>query len=311
MAKKKRARDSAWSEAKRRCRLNAETLRMAKELGLNPRSLIKNIPSKAEPWKAPVHVWVREMYERRRSGASEKRAAKGKDGKRHPNESARGGMEPSPDGVGPSQIIPASPAKPRDGFIPRDRGARFQDQSPISLSEEGPPDDSGEDTFWDLEGGGRFDETAPAEETTAEENRLLVRRRNDFRLAADRIAEALSAIPSVRRVVLFGSVAAPLEKEVPRFREFRRAGIALWHECKDIDLIVWVANLDNLKVLQRARSQALNDLLRDMDVGARPFLQQHEGFTLLSDALAPERTVVLYDRDREWGGETGEEDLPF
>jgi len=52
---------------------------MAKELGLNPRSLIKNIPNKAEPWKAPVNAWVREMYERRRSKASEKRAAKGKD----------------------------------------------------------------------------------------------------------------------------------------------------------------------------------------------------------------------------------------
>ena len=79
MAKKKRERDSGWDEAKRRCRLNAETLRMAKELGLNPRSLIKNIPNKAELWKAPVHVWVREMNAKRRSKASEKRAAKGKD----------------------------------------------------------------------------------------------------------------------------------------------------------------------------------------------------------------------------------------
>ena len=52
---------------------------MAKELGLNPRSLIKNIPNKAELWKAPVHVWVREMYERRRSKASGKPAMKGKD----------------------------------------------------------------------------------------------------------------------------------------------------------------------------------------------------------------------------------------
>jgi len=352
MAKKKKEQDSGWAEAKRRCRLSAETLRMAKELGLNPRSLIKNIPNKAEPWKAPVHVWVREMYERRRSKASEKRAAKSKDGKRHPNVSARGGMEPRLDGVGPSQTMPASRAKPRDDFIPRDHDARFQDQSQISFSEEGPPDDFGEDTFWDLGGGGCFDETTPGAEQIAEENRLLVRRWNDFRLAADRVAEALSATPSVRRVVLFGSVTVPLEKEVPRFREFSRAGIALWHECKDVDLAVWVGDLSDLKQLQRARSQALNALLNGSNVGvahhqvdiflfepgtdrylgrlcvfgrcpkgkpechvagcgASPFLQQHEGFTFPSDALAPERSVVLYDRDREWSGETGQEELPF
>jgi hypothetical protein len=46
----KRRREADWAEAKRRCRLNAETLRMAKELGLNPRSLIKNIPNKSQPW---------------------------------------------------------------------------------------------------------------------------------------------------------------------------------------------------------------------------------------------------------------------
>ena len=54
-----------WAEAKRKCRLNAETLRMARELGLAPKSLIKNIPSPPEPWKAPVHVWIREMYAKR------------------------------------------------------------------------------------------------------------------------------------------------------------------------------------------------------------------------------------------------------
>ena len=68
MAKKcTEKREAEWAEAKRKCRLNAEAMRMAKELGLNPRSLIKNIPNRAEPWKAPVHVWIREMYEKRGS----------------------------------------------------------------------------------------------------------------------------------------------------------------------------------------------------------------------------------------------------
>ena len=37
-----------WAEAKKKCRLNEEDIRMAKEMGLNPKSLIKNIPSPRE-----------------------------------------------------------------------------------------------------------------------------------------------------------------------------------------------------------------------------------------------------------------------
>ena len=57
-----------WAEAKRRGGLSAEALAMAKELGLNPRTLIKNVPSRAEPWKAPLEEWVRDLYSKRRSG---------------------------------------------------------------------------------------------------------------------------------------------------------------------------------------------------------------------------------------------------
>lgn len=46
--------DQLWQEAKKRCRLDDKDIALAKRLGLNPRSLIKNIPSKSEPWKAPV-----------------------------------------------------------------------------------------------------------------------------------------------------------------------------------------------------------------------------------------------------------------
>jgi hypothetical protein len=40
---------------------------MAKELGLNPRSLIRNIHSPKQQWKAPVEEWVRDIYHRRHS----------------------------------------------------------------------------------------------------------------------------------------------------------------------------------------------------------------------------------------------------
>lgn len=37
-----------WAEAKKKCRLNEEEIRMVKEMGLNPKSLIKNIPNRAD-----------------------------------------------------------------------------------------------------------------------------------------------------------------------------------------------------------------------------------------------------------------------
>lgn len=52
-----------WAEAKKRCRLNQADIQMAKELGMKPKSLIKNIPSPNQQWKAPVKRWVRELYE--------------------------------------------------------------------------------------------------------------------------------------------------------------------------------------------------------------------------------------------------------
>ena len=56
--------EQLWQDAKKKCRLTDEDIARAKRLGLNPRSLIKNIPSKSEPWKAPVSEWLREMEEK-------------------------------------------------------------------------------------------------------------------------------------------------------------------------------------------------------------------------------------------------------
>jgi hypothetical protein len=41
-----RQKEAEWNEAKRRCRLTDEEVRMAKDLGFQPRSLIKSIPSR-------------------------------------------------------------------------------------------------------------------------------------------------------------------------------------------------------------------------------------------------------------------------
>ena len=61
-----------WKEAKKKCRLNNEDIKIAKELGINPKSLIKNMPNKNEQWKAPVSIWLREMQEKRQKKSLQK-----------------------------------------------------------------------------------------------------------------------------------------------------------------------------------------------------------------------------------------------
>ncbi len=61
MSKNKKSSD--WAEAKKRCRLNQADIQMAKELGMTPKSLLKNIPSPAQQWKMPVKDWIRDLYE--------------------------------------------------------------------------------------------------------------------------------------------------------------------------------------------------------------------------------------------------------
>ncbi|MBI2319892.1 MAG: hypothetical protein HYU75_23565 [Betaproteobacteria bacterium] len=70
MKLKRSDQQQLWAEAQRRCRLSDEAVRMAQELGLSPTSLIKNIPSSKQQWKAPVEEWVRGIHEKRHRAAS-------------------------------------------------------------------------------------------------------------------------------------------------------------------------------------------------------------------------------------------------
>jgi hypothetical protein len=90
-----------------------------------------------------------------------------------------------------------------------------------------------------------------------EQNRGLLRLQHDFRRAADIVTDALMRFEEVEAIAVIGSVAKPLWKEVPRFREFRRAGIEVWHECKDLDLAVWISSQHRLGELRLARDRAL------------------------------------------------------
>jgi hypothetical protein len=76
--------EAQWQEAKKKCRLNTEDIALAKQLGLNPKSLIKNIPNKSEPWKAPVKEWLHEIAEKRNAETEKKKRRKDKSGQ-NPN----------------------------------------------------------------------------------------------------------------------------------------------------------------------------------------------------------------------------------
>jgi hypothetical protein len=57
--------DPMWAKAKQVCRLNMDDIRMAKELGISPKSLMKNQPAPSQRWKLPVKLWIRELHEKR------------------------------------------------------------------------------------------------------------------------------------------------------------------------------------------------------------------------------------------------------
>jgi len=288
--KSKNKKEELWVEAKRKCRLNGNDIRIAKELGLNPRSLIKNIPSKSEPWKLPVKAWILEMYEKRQEKTARNKARKERMTAAH---------------------------------------------SPIVV--EQPVEDSATDLDVEESMSEGQDDLAGSREIQ-EANQAMVRRQEQFRIAAEYVADRLSNIPEVQKVVLFGSVAKPLENEVPRFRKFRRAGIAILHECRDADLAVWISDLRCLRATQKARSEALNSLFVERQIGVAhhqidifviepdtnrylgrlcvfsscpkgkdkcrvpgcgecKFLQQHEGFTFDSKGLTRETNVVLFERE--------------
>jgi hypothetical protein len=90
-----------------------------------------------------------------------------------------------------------------------------------------------------------------------QDNDHLLRTQQQFRRAADVIADAWSSFPEVAAIAVIGSVAKALWKEVPRFAPYRRRGIALWHECKDLDLALWLDDLTDLGRLRQAKAVAL------------------------------------------------------
>ncbi len=307
----KNKKAALWAEAQRKCRLSDEVVRMAKELGMGPRGLIKNIPNKSELWKAPVEEWVRELYQKRMEKQDRKARRQAEDQEEYTLADLGVDMEIE-------RLIEEA-----------ETAGRCREE--VEHPEEDDFAESAGELIWDEE------DAPPSRQNVREENEEMLRRQRQFRLAAEYVANAFKACPAVLKVALIGSVAVPLKKEVPRFSQFRRAGIAIWHECRDIDLAVWVDDLDCLNDLRRAVGGALNELFSEHQIGvahhqvdvfilepttdryrgrlckfgscpkgkrecyvpgcgARPFLQQHRDFTFHATSLRPDRMVILWDR---------------
>jgi hypothetical protein len=280
---------------------------MAKELGFQPKSLIKNIPSPSQPWKAPVKDWIRELYEK-------------KIGSRKPM----------------AAVSEAPPAESRNPEHP------WPDNPEIpELVIYEPPEPEYEDPYLEPYGLPHFPDRfeAPSEEDIDSENTRMLRRQALFRWAAQAVAVAMSQLPEIQKVVAFGAVAKPLGREIPRFREFRRNRIPVLHECRDLDLAVWTSDLSALKQLKTALSLGLTPVHdthyggvahHAVDVhifdaesgkyrgrlcsfgqcpkprnreclvegcGAEPFLRQFERYSFRASQFESEPKVTLFDRE--------------
>lgn len=218
---------------------------MARELGLSPHSLTKNIPSPSERWKAPVEDWVRGLHLK-------------KFGARAPHRTP------------PPAVAPAS-APPPIAAAPFDELTAAQDEL-LDRMQHGEIEPEFASAEMD-----RLERETPVSSGEIEhENQRMLRRRDCFRRFADLFAAVAAKLDFVQRVVLFGSVAAPLQKEVPRFSRLRRERVAVWHECKDVDLALWVSDLTRLRELKRAVADTTNQWQAIAALETLPGIPHHQ-----------------------------------
>jgi len=114
-----------------------------------------------------------------------------------------------------------------------------------------------------------------------EQDMAMLRRQSDFRKAASLLARELGSMEEVLSVVLFGSVALPLWKEVPRFSRLRQRRIKIYHECANIDLAIRVTHADRAAEMRQAGSRLVSGLV---DHGIHLSIAHHHFCLHLIDA---------------------------
>ncbi|NUO09752.1 MAG: hypothetical protein HUU08_13925 [Candidatus Brocadia sp.] len=61
----KAEKNKQWIEAKKKFRLSNMHIQMARELGMNPKKFGGLANHKQEPWKAPLPVFIEDLYLKR------------------------------------------------------------------------------------------------------------------------------------------------------------------------------------------------------------------------------------------------------
>ena len=165
--------------------MSDEDIRMAKQLGMGPRSLIKNIPAPSQQWKLPVREWVRSLYEEKFG-------------------------PPPAKAVVPAVVIPAVQPDPNRVIDPEhpwpDR-PKIPELAPYKYP----------DIEWNEDPFDNWHEPPP--ESLDEQNIRILRHQSVYRWAAQWVALTISKLPEIQKVVAFGAVAQPLQKVRRRQRE--------------------------------------------------------------------------------------------
>jgi hypothetical protein len=271
MGMHKGKQNDQWLEAKQRCRLSDEEIRMAKELGFKPHGLIKNIPTRSQPWKAPVNEWIRRLYAEQSSADREDDAIL--------EIANRTGMqeEPAFDSICEDDLLAQwDPVNEEPYFIRKsdgrvmsveEAGRDFLERDASLKSEDdGSSDEFDEDIF------GTFDDSEPTQAEIESEDLDMIRRQKKFRLAAEAVAEALSQLPEVEKIVLFGSVARPLKELMAN----RNIGVA--HHQVDIFLMGPGTDRYLGRLCIFGQCPKGKEECRVEGCGERPFLRKYENF---------------------------------
>ena len=61
----KKMSENPWAYVKKKYRLNARQIAMAKELGIRPKKFGSMAPNKSEQWKGPLGEFIEECYYKR------------------------------------------------------------------------------------------------------------------------------------------------------------------------------------------------------------------------------------------------------